>query len=309
MAARSRAGIWHGQLAGSYRRSWHSHPVISHSHSEVQICSPTQTENFNRATMTEESTAAEQQQQKRYSKTFVSAAVAAACNATLAKNMREATATATAKRQRQVLEEDKTDARILGMANKNMNILSKQRDETSSASDEDDEELDMQKGQPTQYGSNGASMPNHAICPRFVDHGHTYRDFSTYIEEGGMIEKHTESERNFPACLHAMLSNEHYSHIISWMPHGRAWKVHNKRLLVGDPILGKILGLPSYASFTRELSEWGFKMLHQAGPDYGCYYHECFLRGHPQLTALMKKTAEPDFYYCRKPRTKGRGEL
>jgi len=217
--------------------------------------------------------------------------------------MREATATT--KRQRQVLEEDnvlpKTDARILAMANKNMNILSKQWDETSSPSDEDDEELDMQKGHPNaQYGSNGASMPNHVICPRFVGHGHTYRDFSTHIEEGGMIEKHIGSERNFPACLHEMLSNEHYSHIISWMPHGRAWKVHNKRLLVEGQYF-----LSSYASFTRELSEWGFKMLHQAGPDYGCYYHECFLRGHPQLTALMKKTAEPDFYYCSKPTAEG----
>jgi hypothetical protein len=227
--------------------------------------------------------------------------------------MREATATATAKRKRQVLEEDnvlpKKDARILAMANHNMNFLSKQRDETSSASDEGEGEgeYDTQKGQPNaQYGLN-SSMPNHVICPRFADHGHTYRDFSSHIEERGMIEKHIGSERNFPACLHEMLSNEHYSHIISWMPHGRAWKVHNKRLLVGEPILGKILGLPSYASFTRELSEWGFKMLHQAGPDYGCYYHECFLRGHPQLTALMKKTAEPDFYYCSKPTNEGAG--
>mmetsp|Transcript_161 Transcript_161/g.210 ORF Transcript_161/g.210 Transcript_161/m.210 type:complete len:444 (-) Transcript_161:129-1460(-) len=242
------------------------------------------------------------------SETSISTAVAAACNATLARNMRRE---ATAKRKRQVSEEDdddivpKKDARILAMANHNMNFLSKQRDETSSASDEREGEYDTQKGHPNaQYGSNGASMPNHVICPRFVGHGHTYRDFSTHIEEGGMIEKHieSESERNFPACLHAMVSNEHYSHIISWMPHGRAWKVHNKRLLVGDPILGKILGLPSYASFTRELSEWGFKMLHQAGPDYGCYYHECFLRGHPQLTALMKKTSEPDFYAIAKQR-------
>lgn len=167
---------------------------------------------------------------------------------------------ATAKRKRQVSEEDdddivpKKDARILAMANKNMNILSKQWDETSYASDEGEGEYDTQKKQPTRYSLN-SSMPNY-VSPRFADHGHTYRNFSTHIEEGGMIERHIESERNFPACLHAMVSNEHYSHIISWMPHGRAWKkVHNKRLLVGEPILGKILGLSSYASFTRELSE------------------------------------------------------
>jgi len=42
--------------------------------------------------------------------------------------------------------------------------------------------------------------------------------------------------------------------------------------------------------------------------DFGCYYHDCFLRGHPRLTILMRRvsrgqgkaspntTAEPDFY-------------
>ena len=45
----------------------------------------------------------------------------------------------------------------------------------------------------------------------------TYRDFSTYIEQGGTIEKHKKSDRNFPARLHAMLSDEQYSHIITWM--------------------------------------------------------------------------------------------
>lgn len=50
---------------------------------------------------------------------------------------------------------------------------------------------------------------------RFADH--TYRDFSSFIKDGGKILRHKKSESNFPARLHAMLSNEEYSHIISWM--------------------------------------------------------------------------------------------
>ena len=37
-------------------------------------------------------------------------------------------------------------------------------------------------------------------------------------------------------------------------------------------------------------------MMYLSGPDYGCYYHECFLRGHEQLTVLMRRMEEPDFY-------------
>ena len=50
---------------------------------------------------------------------------------------------------------------------------------------------------------------------RFADH--TYRDFSTYIKDGGKVQKHKKSESNFPARLYAMLAEEKYSHIISWM--------------------------------------------------------------------------------------------
>jgi hypothetical protein len=50
---------------------------------------------------------------------------------------------------------------------------------------------------------------------RFTDH--TYHDFSNYIKEGGKLKKHKKSESNFPARLHAILSDEQYSHIITWM--------------------------------------------------------------------------------------------
>ena len=90
-------------------------------------------------------------------------------------------------------------------------------------------------------------------------------------------------------------------------PHDRAWKVLDKRLLV-EEVIPKFFGQSKYPSFTRQLSGWGFKRLLKGGPDFGCYYHECFLRGHPRLTILMRRNspgkgravvntiAEPDLY-------------
>ena len=90
---------------------------------------------------------------------------------------------------------------------------------TSTNRGDEEEEFDVTQQQrhpaPAQYGFNFASMPNQGVLPRYADH--TYCDFSTYIEKGGKIERHKKSDRNFPARLHAMLSDERYSHIISWM--------------------------------------------------------------------------------------------
>eukprot|EP00984_Skeletonema_dohrnii_P017705 scaffold8137_cov96-Skeletonema_dohrnii-CCMP3373.AAC.1 len=130
---------------------------------------------------------------------------------------------------------------------------------TSSASNR--EEFAAQ--QRYHAGLNVAAMHNnHDSLPRYADH--TYRDFSTYIKEGKRIEKHKKSDRNFPARLHVILSNEQYSHIISWMPHGRAWKVKNKEILV-EEVIPKFFGQSKFASFARQLSGWGFKRLHQTG--------------------------------------------
>ena len=49
----------------------------------------------------------------------------------------------------------------------------------------------------------------------FVDH--TYHDFSRYFDRGGGVVRHMKAGKNFPAKLHRILSDAHYSHLISWM--------------------------------------------------------------------------------------------
>jgi len=146
-----------------------------------------------------------------------------------------------------------------------------------------------------------ASSSNRAP-PRRIDH--TYRDYSNFPTEDLPVLK---APTNFPSKLHHILSDPEYQHVISWMPHGRAWKIHNKDLLVSE-VVPKYFVQSKYQSFARQLNGWGFKRLQQAGNDFNAYYHECFLRGMPQLAVLMKRVTpnqgrllphvegEPNFY-------------
>jgi len=98
------------------------------------------------------------------------------------------------------------------------------------------------------------------------------------------------------------------NHIISWLPHGRSFLVHNPDQLVIE-VLPKYLKPIKYTSFTRQLQLWGFKRITKA-PDHGAYYHQLFLRGKPHLLKRMHVTKvkgsgkkltsnpqqEPDFY-------------
>jgi len=133
------------------------------------------------------------------------------------------------------------------------------------------------------------TTPAPILSPRqYVDH--TYQDFSRFIEEGGVLPKQKKAGANFPANLQRMLSDVNCSHIITWMPHGRTWKILDKELLVST-VTSVYFGQSKFGSFTRQLNNWGFKRLHQSGPEFGCYYHQFFLRGLPSLTALMQRVS------------------
>ena len=132
---------------------------------------------------------------------------------------------------------------------------------------------------------------------KYVDH--TYRDYSTYIQNGGQLIKHKKSDKNFPVKMHRILSNPMYSHIITWMvsigvggramgglewlcppfefvslnfpiscdpqPHGRAFKILKREELIRDVIPGFFV-CSKYESFTRQLTAWNFKRLYASGP-------------------------------------------
>jgi len=160
----------------------------------------------------------------------------------------------------------------------------------------------------TQSSFQPSSSPTNRNQPRRVDH--TYRNYSNFpLNQLPVVRKTTS--KNFPSKLHQILSTPGYEHIISWMPHGRAWKVHNKDLLVAE-VIPMYFAQSKFESFARQLNGWGFLRLYQSGNDYNAYYHACFLRGLPHLTLLMDRVrpnkgkllpyveGEPNFYIIEK---------
>eukprot|EP00584_Thalassiosira_punctigera_P010045 CAMPEP_0172543916 /NCGR_PEP_ID=MMETSP1067-20121228/14191_1 /TAXON_ID=265564 ORGANISM="Thalassiosira punctigera, Strain Tpunct2005C2" /NCGR_SAMPLE_ID=MMETSP1067 /ASSEMBLY_ACC=CAM_ASM_000444 /LENGTH=565 /DNA_ID=CAMNT_0013330403 /DNA_START=323 /DNA_END=2020 /DNA_ORIENTATION=+ len=171
----------------------------------------------------------------------------------------------------------------------------------------------MKHRPPPQLETNAAApTPVHRKKAKKVKESlidHTYRDFSSVnvsVEDDGAGDGGDKSRPNFPAKLHSIVSNPNYQHIICWLPHGRSWKIVDKYLLT-SVIIPQHFAHAKFESFNRSVNGWGFKRLLNPGPDCKAYYHECFLRGRPELTRLMQrlvnpgkrlpdKAGEPDFY-------------
>jgi hypothetical protein len=108
-----------------------------------------------------------------------------------------------------------------------------------------------------------------------------------------MMEEDDDS-KIFPQRLMEILSDERYNDSISWLPHGRAFVIKNRKLF-GETVMPKYFSRKAkYSSFTRKLNRWNFVRV-SGGPELGAYYHEFFLRDKPQLAAQM---------FCKNARSK-----
>mmetsp|Transcript_16713 Transcript_16713/g.33271 ORF Transcript_16713/g.33271 Transcript_16713/m.33271 type:complete len:290 (-) Transcript_16713:204-1073(-) len=133
-----------------------------------------------------------------------------------------------------------------------------------------------------------------------------YRDRSQEPDEDPTVPVTAPGRvANFPAKMHEILNNPDLANIVTWCPHGRAWRILKPRQF-------EIHVLPHYfqhqklSSFVRQANGWGFRRLSQ-GHDRNSYYHEYFLRGLPHLVKKMRRPKvaekkaidpehEPDFY-------------
>ena len=67
---------------------------------------------------------------------------------------------------------------------------------------------------------------------------------------------------SFPVVLHEILDNAETTgmdQILSWMPTGRAFKVHDKKRFLQE-IVPKHFRLTKYKSFCRQMNLWNFKL-------------------------------------------------
>lgn len=98
----------------------------------------------------------------------------------------------------------------------------------------------------------------------------------------------------FPYRLHEMLSNvdeKFDSSIVSWLPDGKHFKVHDPRRFV-ECVIPSAFKQKSLKSFQRQLHLYGFQRVHE-GVDKGAYYHEKFCRDDRDLCLSIARTKAP----------------
>jgi len=94
-----------------------------------------------------------------------------------------------------------------------------EEEEAASESDEQSSSGNNHAGNADATAQQQASRLPPEVAPG-------YRDYSAnrpvFAATGSAFQ-------SFPQKLHAILSKPEYNHICSWLPHGRAWIVHNTK--------------------------------------------------------------------------------
>ena len=128
-----------------------------------------------------------------------------------------------------------------------------------------------------------------------------YRDLSKMTDEEAArncsyANMRGRTQEPFPVKLHSIIERSEqgeFSTIISWAPHGRAFKIHNEVLFV-EKVLPLYFFQSKMSSFVRQLRMYGFrKMKNKYNVDKGAYVHELFLRGRPGLASGLARLNSP----------------
>ena len=118
--------------------------------------------------------------------------------------------------------------------------------------------------------------------------------FATSLEHQAAAAKNgtpaaTPRSKNFPEMLFDVISaEEEHGRIVSWLPHGKGFIIHDKDLFA-SLILPRYFDGAMFKSFTRRLKRWNFTCVSR-GPELGAYYNDKFTRDHPELVQKMKYT-------------------
>ena len=131
--------------------------------------------------------------------------------------------------------------------------------------------------------------------------GNKYCDFSLITDEDAVASikyDHMTGRKKelFPVKLHKIMEySERYgfSSIISWMPHGRSFKIHHEGNFV-ERVMSNFFFQSKMSSFKRQLKMYGFhKIICNSNVDKGAYFHEMFLRSRPGLCHGIVRLDKP----------------
>ena len=90
-----------------------------------------------------------------------------------------------------------------------------------------------------------------------------------------------------------MLSDPENTSIISWLPNGQAFAVHDQDLFTSK-ILQKYFRRVIFRSFVRKLNRWGFRSVKRSISGFeSTFEHKHFIRDQPELVQKMYCTSNP----------------
>lgn len=120
----------------------------------------------------------------------------------------------------------------------------------------------------------------------------TIKTQGTWVEMGsGITPGGVQSGLQFPWKLHFLLEEVEkrgQTAIVSWLPDGMSFKVHQKEQFARD-VMPEFFNTTAYKSFQRNLNLWGFKTVPK-GPNKGRCSHRWLIRNKPELCQYMKRT-------------------
>ena len=112
--------------------------------------------------------------------------------------------------------------------------------------------------------------PGVGFDPAMMAHAMAAQNAAGYSSNGGDgLTTRTTNTKNFPETLFAVISDKENDHIISWLPHGKGFIVHDKKLFESE-ILPRYFDGAKFTSFTRRLKRWAFVRVPR-GPELGEY--------------------------------------
>ena len=130
-------------------------------------------------------------------------------------------------------------------------------------------------GRPRRTTARGNFPPESihilTVPPRRGVTNHSYRDYSQVPPPPDNAGPIAITDMMFAQKVHHILSESSYETIVSWMPHGRAFKVHHPAVFEKQ-VCPLYFGHTRYSSFLRALGNHGFKHLTK-GADRNCKWY------------------------------------
>lgn len=150
---------------------------------------------------------------------------------------------------------------------------------------------------PANEKTKSGAIPIIVLSPHhenvaYKDHSQLSSEKNEDNEKAALLFRTAAEKKTpqFPVVLHKILCNPESRDVISWLPHGRSWRIVDPNTLERK-IIPKYFRHSKYSSFLRQVNGWGFCRVSD-GPDLDSYYHEQFLRGLPQICLKMTRVGK-----------------